>query len=79
MTITKLDLAGLKCPLPALKTAKALESLKPGDSLEVWCTDPMSAIDIPHLIRQTADTVEIKEHSEKQIVFWIQKADALPS
>ena len=31
MTTTKLDLAGLKCPLPALKTRKALKNLPPGD------------------------------------------------
>ena len=31
MTATKLDLTGLKCPLPALKTRKALKALKPGD------------------------------------------------
>ena len=73
MSTIQLDLAGLNCPLPALKTAKVLEALKPGDWLEVLCTDPMSAIDIPHLIRQTGDMVEIKEHSEKQIVFLIQK------
>jgi TusA-related sulfurtransferase len=38
----KLDLTGLKCPLPALKTRKALKALQPGDLLEVHCTDPLS-------------------------------------
>ena len=33
MTVTKLDLSGLKCPLPALKTRKALKALNPGDRL----------------------------------------------
>ena len=61
MTTTKLDLAGLKCPLPALKTRKALKALKPGDFLEVRCTDPLSVIDIPNLIRETGDKVEILE------------------
>ena len=46
MTTTKLDLSGLKCPLPALKTRKALKSVKVGDFLEVRCTDPLSVIDI---------------------------------
>ena len=54
MTTTKLDLAGLKCPLPALKTRKALKALKPGDELEVHCTDPLAVIDIPNLIRKPA-------------------------
>jgi tRNA 2-thiouridine synthesizing protein A len=40
MTTTKLDLTGLKCPLPALKTRKALKSVATGDRLEVHCTDP---------------------------------------
>ena len=73
MTTTKLDLAGLKCPLPALKTRKALKSLIAGDRLEVLCTDPLSVIDIPNLIRETGDKVEITERSESRIVFLIEK------
>jgi tRNA 2-thiouridine synthesizing protein A len=77
MTTTKLDLTGLKCPLPALKTRKALKALKPGDRLEVRCTDPLSVIDIPNLIRETGDKVEIAEQTEQQIVFLIEKKNGL--
>jgi tRNA 2-thiouridine synthesizing protein A len=77
MTTTKLDLTGLKCPLPALKTRKALKALKPGDRLEVHCTDPLSVIDIPNLIRETGDRVEITARTERQIVFLIEKMDGL--
>jgi tRNA 2-thiouridine synthesizing protein A len=72
-TRIKLDLTGLKCPLPALKTRKALKGLKPGDVLEVLCTDPLSVIDIPNLIRETGDKIEITERAEQQIVFVIEK------
>ena len=75
MTTTKLDLKGLKCPLPALKTRKALKSLKPGDLLEVHCTDPLSVIDIPNLIRETGDKVEITEREQDRIIFLIEKSD----
>jgi tRNA 2-thiouridine synthesizing protein A len=75
MTTTKLDLTGLKCPLPALKTRKALKSLQPGDRLEVRCTDPLSVIDIPNLIRETGDSVEITGRAERSIVFLIEKAE----
>jgi tRNA 2-thiouridine synthesizing protein A len=75
MNTTKLDLTGLKCPLPALKTRKALKSVKPGERLEVHCTDPLSVIDIPNLIRETGDKVEITDRSERRIVFLIEKAD----
>ena len=77
MTTTKLDLTGLKCPLPELKTRKALKALTPGDFLEVRCTDPLSVIDIPNLIRETGDKVEITERAGQQIVFLIERAGAL--
>src|SRR5882757_776969 len=75
MAQTKLDLTGLKCPLRALKTRKALKSLAAGDRLEVLCTDPLSVIDIPNLIRETGDKVEITERSESRIVFLIEKTN----
>jgi tRNA 2-thiouridine synthesizing protein A len=42
----------------------------------VHCTDPLSVIDIPNLIRETGDRVEITERAEKRIVFLIEKAAA---
>jgi tRNA 2-thiouridine synthesizing protein A len=77
MITTKLDLTGLKCPLPALKTRKALKSVKPGDRLEVHCTDPLSVIDIPNLIQETGDHVEITARAGHRIVFLIEKAGGL--
>ncbi|MDB5649581.1 MAG: SirA-like protein [Hyphomicrobiales bacterium] len=74
MAMTKLDLTGLKCPLPALKTRKALKGLVPGDRLEVHCTDPMAVIDIPNLIRETGDSVEISSRADTHVVFLIEKA-----
>ncbi|WP_458760158.1 sulfurtransferase TusA family protein [Afipia sp. TerB] len=74
MPTTKLDLSRLKCPLPALKTRKALKTLSPGDILEVLCTDPLSVIDIPALIQETGDRVEITRRDEQAIVFVIEKA-----
>jgi tRNA 2-thiouridine synthesizing protein A len=77
MTTITLDLAGLKCPLPALRTRKALKLLKPGDRLQVHCTDPLSVIDIPNLIRETGDKVEIAERGETRIVFVIEKSNGI--
>jgi tRNA 2-thiouridine synthesizing protein A len=79
MTTTKLNLTGLRCPLPALKTRKALKSILPGHFLEVHCSDPLSVIDIPNLIRETGDKVEITERDEKRIVFLIEKAESTPA
>ncbi|MGA2995230.1 sulfurtransferase TusA family protein [Bradyrhizobium sp.] len=79
MITTKLNLTGLRCPLPALKTRKALKSILPGDFLEVHCSDPLSVIDIPNLVRETGDKVEITERDEKRIVFLIEKAESTPA
>lgn len=73
MTSTKLDLKGLKCPLPALKTRKALKDLFAGDELIVECTDPLAAIDIPNLMRQTGDALLDTNKQEDVIVFRIRK------
>jgi tRNA 2-thiouridine synthesizing protein A len=74
MTVTRLDLTGLNCPLPALRTRKALKSLAPGDRLEVRCTDPLAAIDIPHLVGATGDRLEGVERGERDMVFRIEKS-----
>ncbi len=76
MALTKLDLTGLKCPLPVLRTRKALRHLAPGDRLEVHCSDPLAAIDIPHLVAQTGDRVETMRREQAVTVFLIEKGAA---
>jgi tRNA 2-thiouridine synthesizing protein A len=68
-----LNLRGLKCPLPALRTRKALGQSQPGDILIVECTDPLSGIDIPNLLRQTGDTLEDSRKDKKLLTFRIRK------
>jgi tRNA 2-thiouridine synthesizing protein A len=70
-----LDLSGLKCPLPALRTRKALKSTSPGALLMVTCTDPMAAIDIPNLLRETGDElVGQQREDETRLIFLIRKS-----
>lgn len=73
MPDTTLDLRGLRCPLPALKTRKALTRLASGDRLVVECTDPLSTLDIPNLINQTGDILEGQTATPDLFVFKIQK------
>ncbi len=42
-----LDLSGLRCPLPVLRTKKALFSLTEGQVIKVISTDPSSVTDLP--------------------------------
>lgn len=73
MTRTTLDLSGFRCPLPALKTRKALGLIKVGDQLEVHCTDPLAAIDIPNLINETGDHIELMERNGTRVTFLIER------
>jgi len=73
MTETTLNLRGLKCPLPALRTRKALSQAQPGDIFIVECTDPLTAIDIPNLLNQTGDTLEGTRKEKKLLTFQIRK------
>lgn len=68
-----LNLRGLKCPLPALRTRKALTGMSKGDVLVVECTDPLASIDIPNLLNQTGDTLEGASREKKVISFRIRK------
>jgi tRNA 2-thiouridine synthesizing protein A len=67
------SLRGLKCPLPALRTKKLLAGLQSGDELTIECTDPLSAIDIPNLLRQTGDTLASQSKDGELLVFRIRK------
>ena len=68
-----LNLRGLKCPLPALRAKKALGGMASGDLLTIECTDPLTAIDIPNLLRQTGDTLEGKAEADGVVTFRIRK------
>ncbi|WP_299818295.1 sulfurtransferase TusA family protein [uncultured Roseibium sp.] len=73
MSETTLDLKGLKCPLPVLKTRKALRRLASGDRLTVLTTDPMAEIDIPHLCREDGHTLLAAEKTATGHSFLLAK------
>ena len=51
-TVFELDLRGLRCPLPALRTEKQLRGMAAGERVSVLTDDPLAAIDIPHFCRE---------------------------
>ncbi len=59
-----LDLKGLKCPLPVLRTRKALKPLKPGALIEIETTDPLAGLDIPHMCNEDGHTLVASERTE---------------
>ena len=74
MTETVLNLRGLKCPLPALRVRKKLSALKSGDVIVAECTDPLTTIDIPNLVRETGDTIEASGKNGRVLTFKIRKS-----
>lgn len=65
------DARGLKCPLPVLHTRRALTRLPAGQELEVLCTDPVSVIDIPNLVREMGFVLKETVNSGEQYRFVI--------
>ncbi|SFL94465.1 sulfurtransferase TusA family protein [Methylobacterium pseudosasicola] len=65
----ELDLTGLKCPLPVLRTRKALRALGVGRVLVVTCTDPMAMIDIPNLVREEGARLDSAERDGDRLCF----------
>lgn len=60
-----LDLRGLKCPLPILRTKKALAQLESGSVLTVWATDPGAPDDFAAFCKHTGHALmESSLHDE---------------
>lgn len=68
-----LDLRGLKCPLPVLRSRKLLADLSPGTILQVEASDPMSVIDIPHMCNEDGHEVLLQEKQEGSLRFTIRR------
>jgi tRNA 2-thiouridine synthesizing protein A len=62
-----LDTKGLNCPLPILKTKKALQGMQLGQVLEILATDPGAVADFQAFCRQTGN--ELLESSQHENVY----------
>ncbi|HEX5801822.1 MAG TPA: sulfurtransferase TusA family protein [Azospira sp.] len=51
----ELDVKGLNCPLPILRTKKTLAEMQSGQTLRVLATDPGSVKDFQAFARQTGN------------------------
>lgn len=69
-----LDANGLNCPLPILKTKMHLNTMQPGDIIEVQATDSHAKIDFEAYCARTGhELLEIQEIGES-LVFFIRCA-----
>jgi tRNA 2-thiouridine synthesizing protein A len=69
----ELDARGLSCPLPILKTKKALNDLVSGQVLKVMATDPGSIKDMQAFANQTGNPLLASEEENKLYTFFLRK------
>jgi len=68
-----IDTRGLACPLPVLKTRKALNSMAPGEWLVLTATDPLAAIDIPHFCAEAGHRLIARSERDGMLSFTIER------
>lgn len=69
----ELDARGLNCPLPILRTKKALTDLTSGQVLKILATDPGSVKDFAAFSKQTGNALLSSESVAKEFVFFMKK------
>jgi len=69
-----LDATGLNCPLPILKTKKALSKMEAGKILDVISTDAGSVKDIEAFCNQTGNKLMSTVEEDGKFVFTIEKS-----
>jgi tRNA 2-thiouridine synthesizing protein A len=70
----RLDARGMNCPLPILRTRRAINQLASGQLLEVTATDPGSLKDMASFCTQTGNRLVSSNAADNCFVFLIEKA-----
>lgn len=68
-----LDCSGLSCPMPILKTKKAVDSMALGQILKMIATDPGSTPDIEAWTQKTGHQLVETEQDGNKFIFYIKK------
>lgn len=69
----ELDARGLNCPLPILRTKKALTDMASGQVLKIRATDPGSVKDFQAFSKQTGNPLLSSDSAQDEFVFLMQK------
>ena len=74
MDITKeVDARGLNCPLPILKSKKALADMESGQVLKVICTDAGSVRDFQAFCKQTGNELLQQDTTGPEFLTWLRR------
>lgn len=69
----ELDVQGLKCPLPILRTKKVLSEMTTGQVLRVLATDPSAAKDFQAFSRQTGNQLLSSAEADQVFEFFFRR------
>jgi len=69
----ELDARGLNCPLPILRTKKALTDMASGQVLRILATDPGSVKDFQAFSKQTGNALLASDAVDKEFIFLMKK------
>lgn len=69
----ELDARGLHCPLPILKTKKALADMISGEVLRVMATDTGSVRDFQAFAKQTGNDLILQSEENREFIFFMKR------
>lgn len=69
-----LDCSGLLCPMPIVKTSKAIKEMQSGQILKVIATDAGYPPDVEAWSRQTGNPVLYSIHEDGRFIVFLQKS-----
>ncbi|SFK54610.1 TusA-related sulfurtransferase [Halobacillus dabanensis] len=76
MNVTKtLDATGLACPMPIVKTKKAMKDIEAGDVLEIQATDQGAKADLTAWAKSGGHELLQTEEDNGVFKFWIKKGE----
>jgi len=67
------DFSGLSCPMPILKTKKAIDEMEAGQILKMIATDPGSKPDMDAWTNRTGNELLKYEQEGDKHIFYIKK------
>ena len=68
-----LDCTGLLCPIPVVKTSKAIKTIEVGQVLQMTATDPGAPPDMEAWVRQTGHEMVAQTSAEGIHEFWFRR------
>ncbi|NOX61387.1 MAG: sulfurtransferase TusA family protein [Chloroflexi bacterium] len=68
-----LDCSGMLCPMPVVKTTRAIKQLQVGQVLKLIATDPGAPPDMAAWSRQTGNEILAQTEEDGKFIFYIKR------